>query len=589
VDLNKVENDQLEIELITPKMNSDIAVYKFPAMVPGTYKIYDFGRYVPELKAFDNSGNELTVNKPNVNSWEISNASNLYKLVYKINDTFGDTLDPKIFEPAGTSIEKDTVFVVNNHGFFGYFDGYLSNDYTVTFKKPAGFFGSTSLIPDSRTETEETFSAPDYNFLVDNPIMFCIPDTTSVNFEECKVLISVFSPGKGITSAAVTEKIKDVLVAIRKFLGGKLSADRYTFLYYFSDNEGGSGGFGALEHNYSSFYFMPDVPKESSSFMINQLMSTSAHEFYHTVTPLNLHSEEIGNFDFNDPKMSEHLWLYEGVTEYNADYIQLREGLINLKDYAAIIKSKLNGSSRYNDTLPFTEMSKGALDKYESQYINVYEKGALIGLSLDILIRQESNGSQGLQDVINELVLRYGKEKSFKDEELFGEIVTLTSPKIGEFFNRYVAGPEKIPYSEILEKAGFNLIKNPYNVIDMKGSLDIGFNQNTFRLKINKLNFTESTFINELRIKAGDELISFNGNQISFQNARNIFGSAKNNVKAGDKFELVVARTDANGKENQVTLKAIVKDVKTAYDFDVKINDKPDAQQMMLKNAWLGK
>ncbi|MCY7360490.1 MAG: peptidase M61, partial [Ignavibacteria bacterium] len=278
-----------------------------------------------------------------------------------------------------------------------------------------------------------------------------------------------------------------------------------------------------------------------------------------------------------------------GVTEYNADYIQLREGLISMKDYAAVIKSKLNGSSRYNDTLPFTEMSKGALDKYEPQYTNVYIKGALIGLCLDILIRQESNGSQGLQDVINALVLRYGKEKSFKDEELFGEIIALTSPKIGEFFNRYVAGPEKIPYSEILEKAGFNLIKNPYNVIDMKGSLDIGFNQNTFRLKINKLNFTESTFINELRIKAGDELISFNGNQISFQNARNIFGSAKNNVKAGDKFELVVARTDANGKENQVTLKAIVKDVKTAYDFDVKINDKPDAQQMMLKNAWLGK
>ena len=34
------------------------------------------------------------------------------------------------------------------------------------------------------------------------------------------------------------------------------------------------------------------------------------------------HSEEIGNFDFQKPKMSRHLWLYEGLTEYAAHHTQ---------------------------------------------------------------------------------------------------------------------------------------------------------------------------------------------------------------------------------------------------------------------------
>jgi len=109
--------------------------------------------------------------------------------------------------------------------------------------------------------------------------------------------------------------------------------------------------------------------------------------------------------------MSEHLWLYEGVTEYNAHYIQLREGLINFDTYLNIFKEKMESSMSFDDKLPFTELSKGALDKYASQYLNVYQKGALIGMCLDILIRNETNGENGLQDVINILLQRYGIDK----------------------------------------------------------------------------------------------------------------------------------------------------------------------------------
>jgi predicted metalloprotease with PDZ domain len=588
VNLNNVTDDQLQIDLITPKFSEEKVTFNFPAMVPGTYKVYNFGRYVNDLKAYDNSGSELPVNRINSDSWEISGAENLYKIVYRINDTFGDTSGVSVFEPAGTSIEKDSVFVVNNHGFFGYFTDYINNDYTLSFTKPEGFYGSTSLTAVSRTNTEEVFSAPDYQFIVDNPVMFCIPDTTSISFDETKVLISVYSPGKGMTSKLIGNKLNGILNAIRNFLGGKLTADRYTFIYYFTDKEG-SGGFGALEHNYSSLYYMPDVPAEASSYMINQLMSTSAHEFYHTVTPLNLHSDEIGNFDFNNPKMSEHLWLYEGVTEYNADYIQLREGLKDLKSYCKDIERKMSSASNYNDTLPFTVMSKGALDEYEAQYQNVYEKGALIGLCLDVIIRDNSNGSMGLQDVINKLVLKYGKDKSFNDDELFGEITSMTSPETGIFFEKYVAGPEKIPYNEILSRVGISVKGIPYEKIDLGHGFQIGFNQSTYRLKVNNTGVEKNKFVSDLGIKEGDELVSINGKQINFFTMKESFGSVKNQIKKGDSFEIVVARYDDSGKEKFETLKATISDTKTTFENQLSISENLTEKQKTIKSSWLGK
>ncbi|MEO8663869.1 MAG: peptidase M61 [Ignavibacteria bacterium] len=586
VDLNDVSNDQLTIELITPKINSDKVSYKFPAMVPGTYKVYNFGRFISELQAFDQSGNHLSVNKSDINTWEISEADKLYKITYRMDDTFEDTTGTSIFEPAGTSIEEGKIFVVNTHGFFGYFDDLLNSNYTLSFSKPAGFFGSTSLTAVERTDTDEIFSAPNYQFLVDSPIFFNVPDTASINFDEANIFISVYSPSKSITAKDLADGNKELLIAIRKYLGGKLPTDRYTFLYYFSDNKKGSGSYGALEHNLTSLYYMPDVPKEAKQYMIQQLKSTNVHEFYHTVTPLNLHSEEIGNFDFNNPKMSEHLWLYEGVTEYNADYIQLREGLTKIEDYAGVIDSKLNGASRYNDSLPFTELSKGALDVYEPQYNNVYEKGALIGLCLDILIREQSNGQQGIQDVINKLLDKYGKDRSFRDEDLFNEIEALTSPVVRDFLDKYVAGPNRIPYEQIFEKIGFEVKRKPFQVVDA-GGLEMGFNQEKFRLKIVKIEHPDNKFIAELGAKDGDELVSVGGKQINFQNMRGIFGSETNIVKPGDTFELVVARME-NGKEKLVTLNAKIQKTKTAHTFEVDLINKLSDKQQTLRKAWLG-
>lgn len=585
VNLKKVADDKLTVELITPKMQGPAAKFMFPAMVPGTYSVYNFGRFISDLKAYDQSGGELETTKPDINTWEIINADKLYRITYSVRETFGDQEDPKVFEPVGTCIDEGKVFVFNNQGFFGYFDGMVNSEYVLSFEKPEGFYGSTSMPAVSRTETLEIFSSPDYHEVVDSPIMFTKPDTATIRFDEMTVLISVYSPGKGLTAKDYLESNTKLLEAIRRHLGGTLPADRYTFLYFFADDlDKGSGGFGALEHKYSSFYYMPDVPAQAKSMMVSQMQSTNAHEFYHIVTPLNLHSEEIGNFDYNNPVMSKHLWLYEGVTEYFADYIQLREGLMDLANYLDEVEGKMNSSMRFNDSLAFTEMSKGALDKYKNEYVNVYEKGALIGLCLDIMIRKESGGRLGLQDVINQLLGKYGKERSFIDDELFSEIEALTGPEVRKFLDTYVDGPNRIPYDKILSEIGLTVKSTPYEVVDM-GGVEMGFNVSTFRLKINKLGDPDNEFVNKLGLKEGDELVSVNGMEINFMNAMNIFGSAKKQAKAGDKIDLVVARMDGDKYEN-VKLSSVVSKTRTNYEFDVTETENKTDSQKSLFSAW---
>jgi len=588
VNLKNAKGNKASVELITPKISSDKALYRFPAMVPGTYAVYNFGRYISNFKAFDQNGNPVPFEQTDVNTWSISNASSLYKITYDVKGTFKIQDSNTVFEPAGTNIQPDTNFVVNNHGFFGYFEGYIDNDYVLDFTTPQGFYGATSLDVVSRTSDEEIFGAHGYHVLVDNPIMFCMPDTSSVTVGDANVMVSVYSPGKGIHATDVTTTLKPVLFAIKDYLDGKLLTDKYTFIFYFSKGmESVSGSFGALEHNQSSLYFLPFVPSSSKNFLEREFRSTCAHEFMHTVTPLNLHSEEIGNFDFNKPVMSEHLWFYEGETEYSAYYIQLRQGLITLNNFADNMNEKLRGSARYIDTLPFTELSKGALDKYKDQYENVYEKGALINLCLDVLIRDESNGGQGLKDVIQKLLQKYGKNRSFKDEDLFGDITALTSPKVGEFLERYVAGYESLPYEEVLGKIGLNVESTPYQTISF-GRLKMGFDMDTRRMKINEIDVS-NPFVQTLGVMPGDEVLSVNGIEPSFFNMRQLFGSAKNPAKVGDDFELEVARPDGNGGFKNVTLHAKVLATKTSRDVKISINESPDERQLMIRNAWLGK
>jgi predicted metalloprotease with PDZ domain len=589
INLVNVVNDKVKVELLAPKLIGNTATYFIPKIVPGTYSEDDFGRYIENFKAFDAKGKELAVTHPTVNSWKIEGAKNLFKLSYEVNDSWDDARGGAvIFEPTGTNIEKDSNYVLNNHGFMGYFENLQKIPYEVTVTHRPDFYGSTPLIDIDKRNTVDKFVVPTYNSIVDNPIMYCRPDTATVMVGKTTVLVSVYSATKKIKSDYLSKNLNRLLQAQGKYLGGKLPVSKYAFLIYLSDKPSLSGAFGALEHSYSSmYYFMEDEPEN----ILQSVMDVSAHEFFHILTPLNLHSEEIQYFDFNNPKMSQHLWLYEGSTEYHAHKMQQQYGLISEDDLLGVMSQKLNGSKRfYNDTVPFTVMSANCLHQYKKEYGNVYEKGALISMCMDIKLRKLSGGKYGILNLIQDLSKKYGPDKPFKDADLFGEIERLTYPEIGSFLRTYVGGGTPLPFDEVMESVGITWQKE---TTDSAITLGITPQMLTLNTETKRIQIASTTGMNAmgraLGFKKDDDIIAINGTEVGPQNIGEVVGKWRETAKLGDLLTMQVGRKDADGKEQKVDLKANLFMVPVKRDSKLLFNPKASPAQLSLREAWLNK
>ncbi|WP_439881831.1 M61 family metallopeptidase [Pontibacter sp. MBLB2868] len=585
VDLTQVKNDKVQVTLITPQITENEVIYNMPKIVPGTYSVSDFGKFVNDFTAYDKNGRELNVTRVDTNRWKISNASALHKITYWVDDTFdAANREDILFEPGGTNIEDNKNFLLNTFGFIGYFDGMKQVPYELNITKPEGFYGSTPLKTVATTATSDKYLVPNYVDLADSPLMYNKPDTTVLHLGKTEVLVSVYSPSGNVTSKPIAANVKNILEAQRSYLGGNLPVDKYAFLIYVPERVGKSGSYGALEHSYSSVYFLPEMPEAQFSSTIRDV---AAHEFFHIVTPLNIHSEEIGNFDYINPKMSKHLWLYEGVTEYFASHVQAYEGLLNLDEYLAKLREYIATSRTfYNDTLPFTEMSAEVLDKYEKEYGNVYQKGALIGLVLDIKLREHSNGKYGLRDLMLDLSKTYGKQNSFQDEELFDKIAELTYPEIREFFTRYVEGNEPLPLEETLQKVG--IIYDPVATEKMNsyGGFVPGFDSETGKIIVEESSNMDA-FGRQMGFQEGDQLLELNGTKITPTNVRALIADTLQQMQPGEKITITVGRKNGRGKLKEKKLRGEVTPVERQAVHVLAPDPNATPQQLQLRAAWL--
>ncbi|PWL28625.1 peptidase M61 [uncultured Roseivirga sp.] len=604
VDLVNIKDDKVMVTLATPKVRKNEATFYMPKIVPGTYAIADYGRMVSDFKAFDKRGNELEVERLDNNAWKISKARKVRKITYWVEDTYDtEKPGPSIFQPAGTNIEDDKNFVINTSGFFGYFEGMKKEEFELTFIRDKHFYGATGLqysknqpiigkiIKDNSIGTEanigaDKFVVEDYDKLIDSPLMFSEADTAIIKVANTDVLVASYSPNKMVTAKQIAASIEEVLEAQNKFLGGKLPVDKYAFIFYFTDQPVSS--YGALEHSYSSFYYMPEQTIEQ---MEQQLRDFAAHEFFHIVTPLNIHSEEIGSFDFNDPKMSRHLWMYEGMTEYFAGSVQVKYGLVSPQQYLAMLEEKLIVSQQFKDQLPFTELSLGALDEYEDQYYNVYQKGALIGAALDIKLRELSNGAYGVQNMMADLSAKYGKDKSFKDDELFDEIVGLTYPEIGEFFETYVAGSETIPYKEIFDKVGVDVVDNgttrQFSLIFNQSNITLADYDGKQMLAISNESGLDEMGKN-LGLKKGDIILEMNGEAIPAYGPeiQGFLSGQVQKIPGLDTYTMTVWREVA-GAGQKVELSAPNKQIEIKIPPSIQFNQNATEKQLQLRKYWL--
>ncbi len=569
VNLTNYHDDLFHVTVDVDGLSIENDIYNLPATVPGTYSNLNFGRFVKSFKAYDKDGNELQTEKISTNQWRIANADKLAMLDYDIEDTFDTEIeDNKVIPMAGTGI-NDEFIVLNTFAVLGYFEGLQTNPVKLKLDYKSDWTVGTSLTIDENGY----YTAETYDRLADNPILIGELTTASTTVNDIKVGVYVYSPDTTINAGKIMDIAEDLLQSSSEFIGYS-PVTHYNFLMCFLDQESfvanGFLGAGALEHSYSSLFIFPAFGNYSTG-----VQNAMAHEFLHILTPLNLHSNIIQPFNFVIPTASQHIWLYEGVTEWGSDIMQFRDGLITVEEYLDRISEKINISDRYNKDLSLTDLSLGVYSEaITMEFINFYNKGAVTAAFLDIKLLELSDGKLGLREVFLDFLEKYGKYKPFPEDEFFEIFVENTFPEIEQFINDYIKGTEPLPYEDYMAKLGYkHIAERPSE--DTRPSLGLQMGMND-KQELIILGMSEASA--DAGLQEGDVPLMMLGTEVNMSTVRELFGKL-HSMKVGESVEIVVRRGD-----EEIEFSVPIQQRMDRHIFEEM--EELTAEQLKLREAW---
>ncbi len=571
INLEYYADDIFHVTCYPPKLTLADTIYNFVAFAPGTHQVLDIGRYVKSFYAYDKNGEEITVENISTNKWKISNPAEVHKIKYDIEDTFDSDVEEDLIYPmSGTGIQ-DEYIIINTYGVIGYFDEHKSDPVILDIIYNTAWKIGTALVKNENG----SYEADSYYHLADSPILLGNLTVSSIKIGDIDVEAYVYSPVDEINSDKIIELADEVLNSAYEFTTFA-PVDRYTFLMYFFNIETAKNnpvfhGAGALEHSYSSTYALPAMPH-----ILPYVATVIAHEFMHILTPLNLRSEFIANFDYSKPTAEDqHLWLYEGVTEWVSNIMQLRSGLMTIDEYMKDISKKISASEMFGNDYSLTRLSaEWFTEEGKTKYGNIYQLGALTAGALDIRLLELSNGERGLREVYLELIGKYGKDKPFNNESFFDEIIDITYHEIKDFIDDYIKDNKPLDYNEIYGRLGIEYLESrPSENKTPLFALKFAEGEDGL-IKINGFSKEHKNF----GLQEGDYILEIFGTKATWANSDSLI-AIKNEMSPGDEYTIKVKRED---EELEFTGELVRR-----MDYHVfEVNEEARDEQLKLRDQW---
>ncbi len=419
------------------------------------YQVRDFAQYVNWVRAKDRAGRALAVRELDKSRWQISGTGGGAVVEYQM---FVDTPGP-----FGAQLNA-------HHAFFNLAEILMypvdarGVSMTVRFNSvPEAWHIATPLtaLPDGR------FSAENYDRLVDSPVE--IGEFHEADFDE----------GGGHYRVIVDAELGDydmekIVGELHRIVGSATSwmadrpFDRYTFFYHFPRGPAGGG----MEHAYSTAIDLNADALKSAGV----LPGVTAHEFFHLWNVKRIRPQTLEPVDYTKENYTRALWFSEGVTSTAESTINLRAGLIDEKRYLEGLGEEISELERRpaHLTQSAEESSLDAWLEGNAYYrrpersISYYNKGELLGIMLDLEVREASHWQASLREVLQWMNQNYAKRgRYFKDSDGVREAAEAVShADLGWFFSKYVAGTEEIPWNDFLRSVGLRVVESPNTVPD---------------------------------------------------------------------------------------------------------------------------
>lgn len=448
VDLTQRQGDLFRAQLEIRDIPGDQVTLQFPASAPGTYQTMDIGRYVRDLSVANSAGEPITVEKVDVNQWRFSNDSGPIRIQYTIAETWDTKVDENpVFPMAGTSLEDDHALICP-HATFPFPLGYQDLPVALAVELPSDWQLGTAM-----PFKDGWYHAEDYDQFVDSPILAGTLSVAKEKIDGCEFSIYVYSKSGKKDASVILDKLRPVIDASSKILNG-FPNDHYAFIFHFENYT-----HGAWEHAYSSNYVLSDTANEA--YTLNSMVHMAAHEVFHMITPLHIHSEMVDPFDFENPNPSKHLWFYEGVTEWAARIMMLRAGYAGFDDYFKDLQRALMMSGFFRNDVSLTRLGEMSFSpEGQALFPNVYMKGSLTAAVIDLEILKQTGGRIGLREVILDLAEDFGPQQTFTEAGFFDEIAERSGADIRGFLETYLSGTDPLPLERCFDYVGVNFDKS---------------------------------------------------------------------------------------------------------------------------------
>lgn len=488
---------------------------KFPVWTPGSYLVREFERNVQDFAA-TSGGRAARWEKTDKSTWRVWLAPNARDLeaTYRV---YANELTVR------TSHLDDSHAYFNGANLFFYVDGAKDVPVRLTLVVPSEWKVATGLeraegpTPSGATSAY-TFTAPDYDRLVDSPVE--AGPNQILTFEALGKPHEIAIWGHGNEDPErMTADVKKIVETAGAIFGNTLPYDRYVFILHLSANSGGG-----LEHLNSTTLGTRPFVFQKKEFYKN-FLGLVAHEYFHAWLVKRIRPEALGPFDYTTENYTKMLWLMEGGTDFFAMRVLERAGLLTedefYKELAKQIQDLENTPGRRRmsvEDASFNAWIKGYRPNEHSvnDQISYYTKGAVVSAMLDFEIRGRTNGAKSLDDVLRYLWANYTtKGKGIPENALQPAVEAVAGGSFEEFFDKYVRGTAEIDYNRFLAKVGYKLIaetpKDESRIDPSKSSGWLGANTRESSTGLSVTEVLEESPAWKAGLNAGDELVAIDG------------------------------------------------------------------------------
>ena len=558
-----------------------------PVWTPGSYLIREFERNVQDFTATDSEGRALAWEKINKNSWRVMGGGREWRAKYRV---YANELSVRTSE-----LNSDHAFW-NNTNLLMYLDGQIKHAATLKVDAPAGWKVATGLPP--VTDQPNTFRADNFDILYDSPVE--ASDFKVLSFEVKGVPHRIVIDGAGnYDPERMRNDVQKIVTAEVELMGGEIPYHDYTFILHLRANAGGG-----LEHlnstalGYPRFGFTPARrggvnsagPNAQPQRTYGGFLSLVAHEFFHLWNVKRIRPDALGPFDYTKENYTKLLWVAEGFTDYYARIALRRAGLTTEREFLAEQASAFQDlqdtpgrlvqsaeESSFDTWIKYYRQDENSINSQ----VSYYDKGAILGLLLDLEIRKASSGAKSLDDVMRYLFAEFFKKnRNYAPQDFQKACELMAGSSLDRFFSRYVRGRDELDYDAALNVAGLRLdINGPADSSQLPAPrLEFGADtsQQGERLMITRVRAGSPAY--EQGLNAGDQIVAVD----NMRATREFLLARLAEKKPGDTVRLTVFRVD------DLRQLDIILGARNSGDYRIVPVAAPTEEQKKNYQAWIG-